>query len=85
MVVSAILRGPGSLGLFSSISAGRKRRIMKAHKARVKRRKKYGVGIGFGVNLHLAQPSRCNLNITVSSAIVKRFCPRVLLLPGNLG
>jgi len=32
---------------------GKKRRIMKAHKARIKRMNRYGVEIGFGINLHL--------------------------------
>ena len=52
-MVSGILRGPGSLGLFSSSRDGSKRRIMKAHNARIKRIKRYGVEIVFGANLHL--------------------------------
>ena len=51
-MISAILRGPESLGLFSSRIDGKKRRIMKAHKARIKRMNRYGVEIGFGTILH---------------------------------
>jgi len=51
-VVSSILRGPGSLGLFSSRRDGKKRRIMKVHKARIKRMNRYGVEIRFEINLH---------------------------------
>ena len=53
-VVSAILRGPGSLGLLSSSSAGKKRMIMKTNNARIQRTKRYGVEIEIGANLHLA-------------------------------
>jgi hypothetical protein len=52
VVTSAILRGPRSLGLLSSRMDGKKRRIMNAHKARIKRMKTCGVEIGFGINLH---------------------------------
>jgi hypothetical protein len=53
-MVSVILRGPGSLGLFSSSRDGSKRRIMKTHKARIKRMKRFVVEIRFGANLHRA-------------------------------
>jgi len=54
VVASAILRGPGSFGLLSSRMDGKKRKIMKTHKARIKMINKYGDEIGFGINLHPA-------------------------------
>jgi hypothetical protein len=54
VVTSTILRGPGSFGLLSSRIDGKKRKIMKAHKARVKMMNTYSDEIGFGINLHPA-------------------------------
>ena len=59
-MISTILRGPGSLGLFSSKMDGKKRRIMKAHKARIEKINTYGVEIGFEINLTSTSPFWCN-------------------------
>jgi hypothetical protein len=55
------------LGLFSSRREGKKRRIMKAHKATIKRMYKYGVEIEFGTILHPICLVVAILNITVSA------------------
>lgn len=51
--VSAILRGPASLGFFSSKRAGRKKRVIKPSKAKVKSISSNEVGFGVGNNVLL--------------------------------
>ena len=66
-MIPAILRGPGSFGLFSSSREGRKRRITKTHSAKIKRINRYEVEIEFGTNLHPLDLLVAIFNITVSA------------------